>query len=124
MACTTSSSGRAEHEPKKLVPVVLIMKTGILLSTHPEKGDARLVRPLVEEALKRQDKVYLYLLDDATLYLGESWPDDLVDRGVHVYSCAYGAQNRKIFDSGKTTFCGLVVLTQLMEGCDRFVSFN
>ncbi len=124
MACTTFSCGRAEHEPKKLVPRVLFMKTGILLSTHPEKGDARLVRSLVEEALKREDKVYLYLLDDATLYLRESWPNDLVDRGVHVYSCAYGAQNRKIFDSGKTTFCGLVVLTQLLEGCDRFVSFN
>ncbi|MHB1927698.1 MAG: hypothetical protein ACYCRD_10635 [Leptospirillum sp.] len=100
------------------------MKTGILLSTHPSKKDDSLVRPLVEEALRNNDTVYLYLLDEATLYLRENWPNDLVDRGVHVYSCAYGAQNRKIRDPGKTTFCGLVVLTQLMEGCDRFVSFN
>ena len=100
------------------------MKTGILLSTHPDRGDARLARALAEEALKKHDKVYLYLLDDATLNLREPWPNELVDRGGHVYSCAYGAQNRKIRDPGKTTFCGLVVLTQLMEGCDRFVSFN
>ncbi len=100
------------------------MKLGILLSTRPDQQDSGHVRPIVEEALALKDTVYLYLLDDGTLYLREEWVHGLVDRGVHVYSCAYGAQNRKIYDSGKTTFCGLVVLTQLMEGCDRFLSFN
>ncbi|MHB1287154.1 MAG: DsrE family protein [Leptospirales bacterium] len=100
------------------------MKLGILVSTRPDQGDVEHVRPIVEEALARKDKVYLYLLDDGTLYLRDDWVHNLVDQGVHVYSCAYGAQNRKIYDSGKTTFCGLVVLTQLMEGCDRFLSFN
>jgi hypothetical protein len=100
------------------------MKLGILLSTRPDQNDGSIVQPLVEEALGKKDTVYLYLLDDGTLYLKDGWVHELVDRGVHVYSCAYGAQNRKIFDPGKTTFCGLVVLTQLMEGCDRFLSFN
>lgn len=100
------------------------MKLGVLLSTRPDQGDGGYVRPIVDEAIAQKDMVYLYLLDDGTLYLRDQWVHDLVEKGVHVYSCAYGAQNRKIYDSGKTTFCGLVVLTQLMEGCDRFLSFN
>ncbi len=99
------------------------MKIGILLSTHPDKNDGSRVQALVETALSRSDEVYLYLLDEGARFLQEDWIHNLVDRGVTVYTCAYAAQNRRLSDPGKTTFCGLVVLTQVIEGCDRFLAF-
>lgn len=100
------------------------MKFGILLSTHPDKGDGSVVQELIHAAQKCGDVVYLYLLDEGTRFIPLDWVQDLPGPTVHVYSCAYGAQSRRINDPGKTTFCGLVMLTQIMEGCDRFVSFN
>lgn len=99
------------------------MKIGILLSTHPEKMDGVRVRTIVDAAFAARDEVYLYLLDEGTRFLDQDWVHALVDRGAVVYSCAFAAQNRRITDPGKTTFCGLVVLTQVMEGCDRFLAF-
>jgi len=99
------------------------MKIGILLSTHPDKKDGDRVRSIVEAALSEKDEVYLYLLDEGARFLGQDWVHALVDRGATVYTCAYAAQNRRFTDPGKTTFCGLVVLTQIMEGCDRFLAF-
>ncbi len=99
------------------------MKIGILLSTHPDKNDGPRVRHLAETAMANSDEVYLYLLDEGAGFLKEDWIHHLVDRGATVYTCAYAAQNRRLSDPGKTTFCGLVVLTQVMEGCDRFLAF-
>ncbi len=100
-----------------------LMKIGILLSTHPEKHDGETVRLIADAALASGDEVYLYLLDEGARFLAQPWVHELVDRGASVYTCAYAAQNRKIPDPGKTTFCGLVVLTQVIEGCDRFLAF-
>ncbi len=99
------------------------MKIGILLSTHPENHDGERVRSIVEPALASGDEIYLYLLDEGARFLTQDWVHSLVDRGATVYTCAYAAQNRRISDPGKTTFCGLVVLTQIIEGCDRFLAF-
>jgi hypothetical protein len=99
------------------------MKIGILLSTHPDKKDGDRVQAIVEAAFKAKDEVYLYLLDEGARFLTQAWVHTLVDRGATVYTCAYAAQNRRLSDPGKTTFCGLVVLTQIMEGCDRFLAF-
>ena len=99
------------------------MKIGILLSTHPEKHDGERVQALTDTALSAGDEIYLYLLDEGARYVTQDWVQTLVDRGATVYTCAYAAQNRRIADPGKTTFCGLVVLTQVIEGCDRFLAF-
>lgn len=99
------------------------MKIGILLSTHPDKKDGPRVRHLADTALSKGDEIYLYLLDEGARFLQEDWVHGLVDQGATVYTCAYAAQNRRLSDPGKTTFCGLVVLTQVIEGCDRFLSF-
>ena len=99
-----------------------LMKIGILLTTHPEKLDGETVRVIAETGLAAGDEVYLYLLDEGARFVAQGWVHDLVDRGASVYTCAYAAQNRKIPDPGKTTFCGLVVLTQIIEGCDRFLA--
>ncbi len=122
MAFLTSVSRK--RLPDNLTNEGISVKFGILLSTHPDKGDGPIVRHLVDEAGKAGDTVYLYLLDEGTRFILEEWVQDLPSRSVHVYSCAYGAQSRRINDPGKTTFCGLVMLTQIMEGSDRFVSFN
>lgn len=99
------------------------MKIGILLSTHPDKKDGLRVRHLADTAMASGDEIYLYLLDEGARFLKEDWVHTLVERGATVYTCAYAAQNRRLPDPGKTTFCGLVVLTQVIEGCDRFLSF-
>ena len=40
--------------------------------------------------------------------------------------CAYGCQKRRIplEDAETITYCGLVVLTDLINGTDRFVALN
>lgn len=48
----------------------------------------------------------------------------LSDRGLKLFVCAYGAERHHVPLSGKATPCGLVVLSDLIKGCDQFVSFN
>ena len=50
----------------------------------------------------------------------------LRDRGARLFVCAYGCQKRRIplKDSDRVTYCGLVVLTDLINGTDRFVALN
>jgi hypothetical protein len=103
--------------------IIKLMKIGILLSTHPDRKDGERVRSITDAALAAEDEIYLYLLDEGARFLTQEWVHALVDRGATVYTCAYAAQNRRLSDPGKTTFCGLVVLTQIMEGCDRFLAF-
>jgi hypothetical protein len=40
--------------------------------------------------------------------------------------CAYGCQKRRIplRDADTLTYCGLVVLTDLINGTDRFIALN
>jgi hypothetical protein len=50
----------------------------------------------------------------------------LPDRGARVFVCAYGCQKRglPLADAERVTYCGLVVLTDLINGTDRFVALN
>ena len=47
-------------------------------------------------------------------------------RGAKLFVCAFGCQKRRIplRDSEKLTYCGLVVLTDIINGTDRFVALN
>ena len=46
--------------------------------------------------------------------------------GAKLFVCAFGCQKRRIplRDSEKLTYCGLVVLTDIINGTDRFVALN
>lgn len=101
-------------------------KLGLLLSTGPEHGNLDTAIGLATAALGRGTDVYLYLIDDGVKALTDLRLRALPGQGVKLFVCAYGCQKRRIplEDSGDITYCGLVVLTDLINGTDRFVALN
>ena len=99
-------------------------KLGVLLSTPPENKNLKTVVLLAKEALHQGVDTYLYLVDDGVKNLDRPEIEALSKKGVKLFLCAYGAQRRDIPVSDKGVFCGLVVLSDLVKGCDRFVTFN
>ena len=101
-------------------------KLGIMLSTAPEHPNLRAALGLSEAALARGASVYLYLIDDGVRALDDPGVRALPERGAKLFVCAYGCQKRRIplKDADTVTYCGLVVLTDLINGTDRFISFN
>jgi len=102
-------------------------KLGLLLSTGPDRAanlDAAV--GLSEAALARGGDVYLYLIDDGVRALDDARVPALADRGAKLFVCAFGCQKRRIplRDSDNLTYCGLVVLTDIINGTDRFVALN
>ncbi|HZR47129.1 MAG TPA: DsrE family protein [Candidatus Manganitrophaceae bacterium] len=99
-------------------------KLGILLSTSPENKNLTTAVSLAREALHQGIDTYLYLVDDGVKNVERPEIDALSKEGVKLFLCAYGAQRRQVPVSDKAVFCGLVVLSDLVKGCDRFVTFN
>ncbi|HLC41314.1 MAG TPA: DsrE family protein [Methylomirabilota bacterium] len=101
-------------------------KLGLLLSTPPEHPNLSAVSRLSSVALDRGADVYLYLIDDGVRAMDHPDIQALADRGAKLFVCAYGCQKRKIplAEPDKFTYCGLVVLTDLINGCERFLAFN
>jgi sulfur relay (sulfurtransferase) complex TusBCD TusD component (DsrE family) len=51
----------------------------------------------------------------------------LSESGMKLFVCAYGCQQHSVSTSNvgdRVQLCGLVVLDNLIKGCDRFVAFN
>jgi sulfur relay (sulfurtransferase) complex TusBCD TusD component (DsrE family) len=101
-------------------------KLGLLLSTGPEHGNIDTALGLATAALARGVAVYLYLIDDGVRALADPRLRALPGQGAKLFACAYGCQKRRIplEDSEDVTYCGLVVLTDLINGTDRFVALN
>lgn len=101
-------------------------KLGLLLSTGPQHPNLETVLGLATAALGRGASVYLYLIDDGVAALAEPRVRSLPTRGAKLFVCAYGCQKRRIplEDAGDITYCGLVVLTDLINGTDRFIALN
>jgi len=99
-------------------------KLGILLSTSQQHPNKKTAVGLSRAALAEGHEVYLYLVDDGTENLEEPEIQELSRRGAHLFICAYGAQRRAIPTSEKAAFCGLVVLSDLVKGCNPFVTLN
>lgn len=101
-------------------------KLGLLLSTGPEHPNLETAIGLGRAALSRGVQLYLYLIDDGVRALTDARIRDLPRRGARLFACAYGCQKRRIAleDSPDITYCGLVVLTDLLNGTDRFVALN
>lgn len=100
------------------------MKIGFLLSTPPEHPNIETVTALIRTAQGSGHEAYLYLIDEGTLNLKDERLQELRAGGLRLYLCAYGGQRHGIEPSDQAVFCGLVVLSDLMKGCDRFLSFN
>lgn len=99
-------------------------KLGILLSTKPDHPNLETCLGLSRAALDRGADLYLYLIDDGVWNIDEARILDLGRRGAKLFVCAYGCQRRRLPITDKATYCGLVVLTDLINGCDRFVALN
>src|SRR5262245_34134367 len=98
-------------------------KLGVLLSTRPETANFRHGVRLAEAALKAHVTVYLYCVDDAVWGVGDAQLQTLKARGLHLFACAYGARRRNLPLTNQATFAGLTVVSDLIGGTDRFVSF-
>jgi hypothetical protein len=99
-------------------------KLGVLISVAP--GQANFVHGVrtAEAALDKGATVYLYCIDEAVRGVDDALLQSLRARGLILYACAYGAQQRRIPLSDRATFAGLTLVNDLMVGTDRFVSFN
>jgi hypothetical protein len=101
-------------------------KLGLLLSTGLEHPNLDTAIGLATAALRRGAAVYLYLIDDGVRALGDPRLRALPGKGLKLFVCAYGCQKRRLplEDNADITYCGLVVLTDLINGTDRFVALN
>lgn len=102
-------------------------KFGMLLSTGPDRPtNLETAVGLCDAALGSGAELYLYLIDDGVRALDDSRIRALPGRGAKVFVCAYGCQKRRLpmRDDLGVTYCGLVVLSDLINATDRFIALN
>jgi sulfur relay (sulfurtransferase) complex TusBCD TusD component (DsrE family) len=102
-------------------------KLGLLLSTAPSHPSVETVVQLAQAALRRGVEVYLYLIDEGVKVVTDQRYLGLIDAGVKMSVCAYGCQQHDVptatVDS-RVSLSGLVVLSGIIDGCDRFLAFT
>jgi sulfur relay (sulfurtransferase) complex TusBCD TusD component (DsrE family) len=99
-------------------------KLGLMVSTGPEHANLATAIGLSTAALDRDAQVYLYLIDDGVAAVEDPRVQALADRGARLFVCAYGCQKRGRPLSERATNCGLVVLTDVINGTDRFLALK
>jgi hypothetical protein len=99
-------------------------KLGLLLSVRPDTDSFRHGVRLAGAALGQGVDVYLYCIDEAVPGVSDPDLQALKSRGLKLYACAYGAHRRHIPLDDRAVFAGLTVVSDLVAGTDRFVSFN
>ncbi len=108
-------------------PVLANKKLGLLLSTDRDNPNAETVYQLSKTALSNKVDTYLYLIDEGVKNLQDPRFIQLAAEGLKLFVCAYGCQQHHISTDGygkEVTFCGLVILSNIIDGCDRFLAFN
>jgi sulfur relay (sulfurtransferase) complex TusBCD TusD component (DsrE family) len=99
-------------------------KLGLMLSTASAHPNLETAIGLSRAALDGGGDVYLYLIDDAVDAVDDERVLALAERGLKLFVCAYGCQKRRRPLSERATNCGLVVLTDVINGTDRFIALN
>ncbi len=102
----------------------LMAKLGILISSAPDRPAFRHGVRFAEAALGRGLDVYLYCLDDAVSGVRDADLQGLKAKGLKLYACAYGAHQRGLPVDDSAAYAGLTVVSDLVAGTDRFVSFD
>jgi predicted peroxiredoxin len=99
-------------------------KLGLLLSPPPESPGFNHGVHLAETALEAGVDVYLYCIDEGVRGVADPRIQNLRQRGLKLYACAYGAQRRNIPVNDAATFAGLTVVSDLIASTDRFLCFS
>ncbi|MBI5194436.1 MAG: DsrE family protein [Nitrospirae bacterium] len=99
-------------------------KLGIMLSTDPANRNLEIVIGISRAAIKKDIGVYLYLIDEGVSCINDSRLTELSKEGLKLFVCAYGAQKKGISPSDIANFGGLAVLAELINACDKFISFG
>ena len=102
-------------------------KLGLLLSTAPSHPSVETVVQLAQAALRRGVEVYLYLIDEGVKVVTDQRYLGLIDAGVKMSVCAYGCQQYGVLMAtvdSRVSLSGLVVLSGIIDGCDRFLAFT
>jgi len=102
-------------------------KLGLLLSTPPSHPSVETVAQLAQAALRRGIDVYLYLIDEGVKTVSDQRYLALIDAGVKMSVCAYGCQQHGVLTTtvdSRVSLSGLVVLSGIIDGCDRFLAFT
>jgi sulfur relay (sulfurtransferase) complex TusBCD TusD component (DsrE family) len=102
-------------------------KLGLLLSTAPSHPSVDTVVRLAEAALGQGVEVYLYLIDEGVKSFMDTRFRRLLDGGVRMSVCAYGCQQHGVSTEQvdpRVSLSGLVVLSGIIDGCDRFLAFT
>lgn len=102
-------------------------KLGLMLSTPPSHPSVETVIQLAQAALRRGVDVYLYLIDEGVKTAVDPRYLGLIDAGVKVSVCAYGCQKHGVLTTtvdSRVSLSGLVVLSGIIDGCDRFLAFT
>lgn len=102
-------------------------KLGLLLSTPPSHPSVETVSRLAQAAIQRGVEVYLYLIDEGVKNVQDDRYVRLLNGGAKLSVCAYGCQQHGVptdkVDS-RASLSGLVVLSGIIDGCDRFLAFT
>ena len=102
-------------------------KLGLMLSTAPSHSSVETVVKLAEAAVRQGVEVYLYLIDEGVKSVNDSRFSGLLDEGVRMSVCAYGCQQHGVSTGdvdSRVSLSGLVVLSGIIDGCDRFLAFT
>lgn len=102
-------------------------KLGLLLSTPPSHPSVETVVQLTQAALRKGIDVYLYLIDEGVKTVTDQRYLRLIDAGVKMSVCAYGCQQhgvQTVTVDSRVSLSGLVVLSGIIDGCDRFLAFT
>jgi len=102
-------------------------KLGLLLSTPPSHPSVETVVQLAQAALRGGVEVYLYLIDEGVKTAVDQRYLGLIDAGVKMAVCAYGCQRHGVLTTtvdSRVSLSGLVVLSGIIDGCDRFLAFT
>ena len=102
-------------------------KLGVLLSTGPSDASVETVSQLADAATRQGIEVYLYLIDEGVRNLMDERFTRLLDGGVKMSVCAYGCQQHTVSTDSvdsRVSLSGLVVLSGIIDACDRFVAFT
>ena len=96
---------------------------GLLVSSSPTEPGFRHALELARAALKREITVYWYAVDEGVRAVDTGALRDLVQEGIRLFACAYGAERRRLPHHPHAVYAGLGVVSDLMSRTDRFLCF-